>query len=145
MKTTQNAHKGSFFQFYMKVMTYLRRLGKERIIVIRRQNWGLSHSVSNLPGLRRGLKTLLSVFLILVTNLCCCLNWPLHYTQCTTDTVGDLTNFSIYVSVLIRSTQHYFNNWGVHSVGFEFFEAFKDVSRMCCLKDVETAIVCSIK
>ena len=38
MKTTQNAHKGSFFQFYMKVMTYLRRLGKERIISIRRQS-----------------------------------------------------------------------------------------------------------
>ena len=34
--------------------------------------------------------------------------------------------------MLIRSSDHYFNNWGVHSVGFEFFEVFKDISTMCC-------------
>ena len=38
MKTTQNAHNGPFFQFYMKVMVHLRRLGKEKIIFIRRQS-----------------------------------------------------------------------------------------------------------
>jgi hypothetical protein len=38
MKTTRNAHNGPFFQFHMKVMAYLRRLGKERIIFIQRQS-----------------------------------------------------------------------------------------------------------
>ena len=38
MKTTWNAHNGPIFQFHMKVMTYLRRLGKEKIISIRRQS-----------------------------------------------------------------------------------------------------------
>ena len=38
MKTTQNAHNGPIFQFYMKIMAYLRRLGKEKIISIRRQS-----------------------------------------------------------------------------------------------------------
>ena len=38
MKTTQNAHNGPIFQSYMKVITYLRRLGKEKIIFVRRQS-----------------------------------------------------------------------------------------------------------
>ena len=38
MKNTQNTHNGTIFQFYMKVMTYLRRSGKEKIIFIRRQS-----------------------------------------------------------------------------------------------------------
>ena len=38
MKTTRNAHNGPFFQFCMKVTAYLRRLGKEKIIFIRRQS-----------------------------------------------------------------------------------------------------------
>ena len=38
MKTTRNAHNGPFFQFCVKVTAYLRRLGKERIIFIRRQS-----------------------------------------------------------------------------------------------------------
>ena len=38
MKTTQNAHNGPIFQFYMKIMAYLRRLGKEKIIFFRRQS-----------------------------------------------------------------------------------------------------------
>ena len=38
MKTAQNAHNGPIFQFHMKVKTYLRRLGKEKIISIQRQS-----------------------------------------------------------------------------------------------------------
>ena len=38
MKNTRNAHNGPIFQFHMKVMTYLRRSGKERIISIQGQS-----------------------------------------------------------------------------------------------------------
>ena len=38
MKNTRNAHNGPIFQFHMKVITYLRRLGKEKIIFVRRQS-----------------------------------------------------------------------------------------------------------
>ena len=38
MKTTQNAHNSPILQFCMKVMTYLRRLGKEKKISIRGQS-----------------------------------------------------------------------------------------------------------
>ena len=38
MKTTRNPYNSPFFQFHMKVIDYLRRLGKERIIFIRRQS-----------------------------------------------------------------------------------------------------------
>ena len=38
MKTAQNAHNGPIFQSYMKVITCLRRLGKEKIIFVRRQS-----------------------------------------------------------------------------------------------------------